>query len=232
MADSGQKSNHISLKRKKQLAASGGSQVKQRKINQVFRSKKSGRACKAFIRPCESNEPEPEKVDSCKILQHKKVYRRLANNLREHAIDAEDLTDQEVIAQFEIEGTDTDTSASEQCICGKNGLVNLAYVKNKKLKEMMNKATGKKKENLMIEYATNTHIIGSKCIDHWYKCIVTETAFDSSKDPVIFIMELTKWLKGIQGQCCAEREEPLKKSWIITIKSEIFYEQYDAVNKR
>ena len=165
MADSGQKSNHISLKRKKQLAASRGSQVKQRKINQVFRSKKSGRACKskAFIRPREINEeleqlseqsseqesekdyqqeseqelepesepdlepesepepapesesepeqepePEPEQVsvDFHKILQHKKVYKRLANNLREHAIDAEDLTDQEVIAQFEIEGTD------------------------------------------------------------------------------------------------------------------------------
>ena len=45
-------------------------------------------------------------------------------------------------------------------------------------------------------------------------------------------MELTKWLKGIQGQCCAEREGPLKRIWTITIKSETFYEQYNAVNER
>ena len=70
MADSGQKSNTTSTKRKKKLAVSEGSQGKQRKIHQLWQSKKTGRASnsKAFGRPIEINElyddsveePEPE----------------------------------------------------------------------------------------------------------------------------------------------------------------------------
>ena len=58
MAESEQKSNTTSPKRRKQLAVSEGSQGKQRKINQLWRSRKTGRATnsKASGRPIEIND--------------------------------------------------------------------------------------------------------------------------------------------------------------------------------
>ena len=71
------------------------------------------------------------------------------NGLREYATDP-DLEDIEIIKEFEIEYYDIDRSASERCVCGKEHLVHLYYMKNRK----------KRFESDLIDYATTTCIVG------------------------------------------------------------------------
>ena len=66
-----------------------------------------------------------------KVKADPDVYQRLVNGLRKHATDPK-LSDKEVINQFECVGYDRDESASEKCVCGKQELVWLHYMKNKK----------------------------------------------------------------------------------------------------
>ena len=62
------------------------------------------------------------------------------------------LKDFDIIEQFEIVGSDVDESRSESCVCGKDQLKYLYYIKNKKLRE---------NEDDFVEYATTTLIIGN-----------------------------------------------------------------------
>ena len=61
------------------------------------------------------------------------------------------LKDFDIIDQFEIVGSDVDESRSENCVCGKDRLKYLYFIKNKKLRE---------NEEDIVEYATTTLIIG------------------------------------------------------------------------
>ena len=80
------------------------------------------------------------------------MFQRLIKNLKQHVVgDVKKLKDFDIIDQFEIVGSDVDESRSESCVCGKDQLKYLYYIKNKKLRE---------NEDDFVEYATTTLIIG------------------------------------------------------------------------
>ena len=130
----------------------------------------------------DSADEEKEDVSE----EGKVIYARLMENLREFAVNGKDLTHMELIEQFEPDGSDYDPTRSESCVCGKEGLVHLFFIKNKLWKEID-----------IIEYATKTIIIGSECINHWYK---KKNLVRGYKNVKPIESEFMKWLKnGIVG---------------------------------
>ena len=65
------------------------------------------------------------------------------------------ISDKQIIKEFECVGYDKDEYASEKCVCGKKELVWLYYMKNKK--------------KVGIDHALSTFIVGSVCINTFYK---------------------------------------------------------------
>ena len=61
-----------------------------------------------------------------------------------------DLSDLEILKQFEEVGSAIDDDMESECICGKNGLKYLYFIKNKMLKAQD-----------PVEYATSQPIIGN-----------------------------------------------------------------------
>ena len=130
----------------------------------------------------DSADEEKEDVSE----EGKVIYARLMENLREFAVNGKDLTHMELIEQFEPDGSDYDPTRSESCVCGKEGLVHLFFIKNKLWREIN-----------IIEYATKTIIIGSECINHWYK---KKNLVRGYKNVKPIESEFMKWLKnGIVG---------------------------------
>ena len=70
---------------------------------------------------------------------------------------------QKIVNQFECVGFDRDEFASEKCVCGKEELKWLYYMKNKK--------------KINEEYALSTFIVGSSCINTFYKSRFNSFAF-------------------------------------------------------
>ena len=160
------------------------------------------------------------------------MFQRLIKNLKQHVVgDVKKLKDFDIIDQFEIVGSDVDESRSESCVCGKDQLKYLYYIKNKKLRE---------NEDDFVEYATTTLIIGklkqfhektskswkivilgSECIRHWY-LTKHKARKDKNKTAKPIESEFMKFLeKGVIGNFRRElkNREPKKHLWIITISS-------------
>merc|ERR1712223_39434 len=135
---------------------------------------------------------------------------------RKHATDPK-LSDKEVINQFECVGYDRDESASEKCVCGKQELVWLHYMKNKKKVDE--------------EYALSTFIVGSVCINTFYKSRKEKNKLYKGHNPIE--MTFMQWSqKGIVGHFRKEIQTKLKisskngkvkehsrRAWIITVSN-------------
>ena len=75
---------------------------------------------------------------------------------------------QKIVNQFECVGFDRDEFATEKCVCGKEELKWLYYMKNKK--------------KINEEYALSTFIVGSSCINTFYKSRSSSFAFFQRAD--------------------------------------------------
>ena len=93
----------------------------------------------------------PKKKPTEKVPElDKNIYERLINKLKELAIGKKkDLSDLEILKQFEEVGSAIDDDMESECICGKTGLKYLYFIKNKLLKAKD-----------PVEYATSQPIIG------------------------------------------------------------------------
>ena len=80
------------------------------------------------------------------------------NALRREVDDEGHLTDEEIIDLFVPAGSDIDYDCESECICGKQGIKWIYYIKFKK-----------SKQSDLITYATTNIIVGSECIQHWWK---------------------------------------------------------------
>ena len=88
------------------------------------------------------------------VLQE--IYAKLIDKLKEYIV-GKDLTDSEIIDQFEITGSDVDSEMSVECVCGKEGLKYLYFIKNKVLRK---KVESEENGDDLIENATTTLTIG------------------------------------------------------------------------
>ena len=113
-------------------------------------------------------------------------YHRLISRLRKKTPNGENLTDEELIKQYEVVGSDEDPSKSLRCVCGKDGLKKVYFINDKRLKPGTD------------EYASNHIIVGTVCILHWfdYKAKISQVRTG------VVMREVVKWTHhGIIGVC-------------------------------
>ena len=152
--------------------------------------------------------------------------------LRAFATDPE-LEDIEIIKEFEVVDYDRDEGRMEKCVCGKEELVHLFYLKNRK----------KKLESDLIDYATSTCIVGSECVTTFNR--VKHKSRDHLKGRQPIEKEFIKWAQdGIIGHFRKERQVKLKvhlkksikmrtcQEWTITIPSKIISEDFEGFCKQ
>ena len=160
------------------------------------------------------------------------IYKRLVNGLRAFATDPE-LEDIEIIKEFELDEYDYDQSKLENCVCGKNELVHLYYMKNRK----------KKLESDLIDWATSTCIVGSECITTFNRVKHKSREHLKGRQPIE--KEFMKWAQdGIIGHFRQERKVKLKvhlkksiqmrtcQEWTISIPSKIISADFEGFCKQ
>ena len=98
----------------------------------------------------------PKKDKKKEMETDPEIYAKLIEKLKEYIV-GKDLTDSEIIDQFEITGSDVDPEMSVECVCGKEGLKYLYFIKNKVLRK---KVESEENGDDLIENATTTLTIG------------------------------------------------------------------------
>jgi len=149
------------------------------------------------------------------------------NGLRKHATNPK-LSDKKIVNQFECVGFDRDEFASEKCVCGKEELKWLYYMKNKK--------------KINEEYALSTFIVGSSCINTFYKSRKEKNKIYKGHNPIEFTF--MQWSqKGIIGNFRKQIKIPVKISkngkvkefqrnaWVITVSNKAVFEDFEALEK-
>jgi len=162
-----------------------------------------------------------------KIKADPDVFQRLVNGLRKHATNPK-LSDKKIVNQFECVGFDRDEFATEKCVCGKEELKWLYYMKNKK--------------KINEEYALSTFIVGSSCINTFYKSRKEKNKIYKGHNPIEFTF--MQWSqKGIIGNFRKQIKIPVKISkngkvkefqrnaWVITVSNKAVFEDFDALEK-
>ena len=147
------------------------------------------------------SNPEPKKKKEKDLL----IYKKLVKGLEPYATRP-GLEPLEIIMEFEWIGSDTDSSQKESCICGKQKIVYLFYLRNLK------------KEDL-IDRATSTVIVGSECINTFNKAKNASSKLWKGK--LAIENEFVKWSqKGICGQFETKRKAgKLFELWTISFTS-------------
>ena len=168
----------------------------------------------------EPKRKTPQKKEAKKEEADPEIYQNLVNGLRKYATDP-DLPDEEIIKEFISVGFDTDDSKSEECVCGKRELKYLYYMKNLKMKKL----TDEGKLDL-VDYATNTFIVGSKCINTFYTVKNHHKKFWNLAKPLE--KEFMRWAQdGVVGNIRQKRG----KEWKITFESRFLVQDFKAFQK-
>ncbi len=162
--------------------------------------------------------------EKCKPEPDKKIYQRLVKGLRQFATDP-NLSDIDTINEFVMDGFDIDEERSEQCICGKEELKYLFYMKNRVMLQQVEDG-----DRDLSDYALSTFIVGSKCIitffkaKHWKK--------DHLKGQKAFETEFLKWgQSGVIGHFRRTKKIAKKLAWVVTISSKLVADDFKNFKK-